>query len=116
SGASYIVTQMFFDNSKFLRFRDECKKIGINVPVIAGLKPISALNDIRLLPQTFHIDVPGDLVSAIKKCTTDKEAREVGIEWAVMQSRELIKEGVPGIHYYTLGRSDNVARIVKAAF
>jgi methylenetetrahydrofolate reductase (NADPH) len=116
SGASYIVTQMFFDNSKFLRFRDECKKIGINVPVIAGLKPITALNDIRLLPQTFHIDVPGDLVSAIKKCTTDKEAREVGIEWSVMQSRELIKEGVPGIHYYTLGRSDNVARIVKAAF
>jgi methylenetetrahydrofolate reductase (NADPH) len=116
SGASYIVTQMFFDNSKFLGFRDECKKIGINVPLIAGLKPISALNDIRLLPQTFHIDVPGDLVSAIKKCTTDKEAREVGIEWAVMQSRELLKEGVPGIHYYTLGRSDNVARIVKAAF
>jgi methylenetetrahydrofolate reductase (NADPH) len=116
SGASYIVTQMFFDNSKFFRFRDECKKIGISVPVIAGLKPISALNDIRLLPQTFHIDVPGDLVSAIKKCTTDKEAREVGIEWAIMQSGELIKEGVPGIHYYTLGRSDNVARIVKAAF
>ncbi len=116
SGASYIVTQMFFDNSKFFRFRDECKKLGINVPVIAGLKPITALNDIKLLPQTFHIDVPGDLVSAIKKCTTDKEAREVGIEWASMQSKELLKEGVPGIHYYTLGRSDNVARIVKAAF
>ncbi|OFY58993.1 MAG: methylenetetrahydrofolate reductase [NAD(P)H] [Bacteroidetes bacterium RBG_19FT_COMBO_42_10] len=116
SGASYIVTQMFFDNSKFFRFRDECKKMEINVPVIAGLKPISTLNDIKLLPQTFHIDVPGDLVSAIKRCSTDKEAREVGIEWATMQSRELIKEGVPGIHYYTLGRSDNIARIVKAAF
>ncbi len=116
AGASYIVTQMFFDNSKFFRFRDECKEMGINVPVIAGLKPISALNDIRLLPQTFHIDVPNDLVNAIRKCTTDKEAREVGIEWATMQSKELIKEGVPGIHYYTLGRSDNVARIVKAAF
>jgi len=116
SGASYIVTQMFFDNSRFFRFRDECKKIGINVPVIAGIKPISALNDIRLLPQTFHIDVPSDLVAAMKKCTTDKDAREVGIEWATMQSRELIKSGVPGIHYYTLGRSDNVARIVKAAF
>ncbi|OFY63337.1 MAG: methylenetetrahydrofolate reductase [NAD(P)H] [Bacteroidetes bacterium RBG_13_43_22] len=116
SGASYIVTQMFFDNSRFFRFRDECKRIGINVPVIAGLKPVSALNDIKLLPQTFHIDVPPDLVSAIKKCTTDREAREVGIEWATMQSRELIKEGAPGIHYYTLGRSDNVARIVKASF
>jgi methylenetetrahydrofolate reductase (NADPH) len=116
SGASYIVTQMFFDNRKFFRFRDECKKMGINVPVIAGLKPISALNDIKLLPQTFHIDVPNDLVTAVRKCTIDKEAREVGIEWAAMQSKELIKEGVPGIHYYTLGRSDNIARIVKASF
>jgi methylenetetrahydrofolate reductase (NADPH) len=115
-GASYIVTQMFFDNRKFFRFMDECRCIGIEVPVIAGLKPISALNDIRMLPQTFHINVPNDLVNAIKKCTTDKEAREVGIEWATIQSRELIKEGIPGIHYYTLGRSDNIARIVKASF
>ena len=116
SGASYIVTQMFFDNRKFFRFRDECRCIGIDVPIIAGLKPISALNDINLLPQTFHIDLPHQLVLELQKCKTDKDAREVGIEWAVMQSKELIKEGVPGIHYYTLGRSDNVARIVKAAF
>ena len=114
-GASYIVTQMFFDNSKFLRFREECKAAGITVPVIAGIKPISALNDIRMLPQTFHIDVPNDLVKAIKKCSTDKDAREVGIEWAVMQAKDLISKGVPGIHYYTLGRSDNVARIVRAS-
>jgi methylenetetrahydrofolate reductase (NADPH) len=116
AGASYIVTQMFFDNRKFCRFRDECRKAGINVPIIAGIKPISALNDIKLLPQAFHIDLPNDLVTAVQKCKTDKEAREVGIEWATMQSRELLKEGVPGIHYYTLGRSDNVARIVKASF
>jgi len=116
SGASYIVTQMFFDNRKFCRFRDECRKAGISVPIIAGLKPISALNDIKLLPQAFHIDLPNDLVIAAQKCKTDKEIREVGIEWATMQSKELIKEGVPGIHYYTLGRSDNVARIVKASF
>ncbi|MCJ7446412.1 MAG: methylenetetrahydrofolate reductase [NAD(P)H] [Bacteroidales bacterium] len=116
AGASYIVTQMFFDNSKFLRFRDECRKSGIAVPVIAGIKPVSALNDIKMLPQTFHIDVPNDLVNAIKKCTSENEAREVGIEWATMQSKELIKEGIPGIHYYTLGRSDNIARIVKASF
>jgi methylenetetrahydrofolate reductase (NADPH) len=116
AGAGYIVTQMFFDNKKFFRFRDECKCIGIEVPIIAGLKPISALNDINMLPQTFHIDVPNDLVKALKKCTNDNNAREVGIEWAVMQSKELIKEGIPGIHYYTLGRSDNIARIVKASF
>ncbi|MFA5849773.1 MAG: methylenetetrahydrofolate reductase [NAD(P)H] [Bacteroidales bacterium] len=116
AGANYIVTQMFFDNQKFFSFRDECKKAGINVPVIAGIKPISALNDINLLPQTFHIDFPSDLVAAVRKCKTDQEAREVGIEWTTMQSKELIQEGVPGIHYYTLGRSDNIARIVKASF
>ena len=115
-GASYIVTQMFFDNRKFFRFRDECIKAGITIHVIAGIKPISALNDIRLLPQTFHIDVPNDLFTAVQKCKTDQEAREVGIEWSIMQSKELIKEGVPGLHYYTLGRSDNIARIVKASF
>lgn len=116
AGASYIVTQMFFDNRKFFRFRDECRGMGITVPIIAGIKPVSALNDINLLPQTFHIDMPNELVLALKNSRNDKEAREVGIEWAVMQSKELIKEGVPGIHYYTLGRSDNVARIVKEAF
>ncbi|MEN6619438.1 MAG: methylenetetrahydrofolate reductase [NAD(P)H] [Rikenellaceae bacterium] len=116
AGANYIVTQMFFDNQKFFRFRDECKKVGINVPVIAGIKPISAVNDINLLPQTFHVDFPGDLVSAVQKCKNDQEAREVGVEWTTMQSKELLQAGVPGIHYYTLGRSDNIARIVKASF
>lgn len=116
AGASYVVTQMFFDNGKFCRFRDECVKAGITVPVIPGIKPISALNDIKLLPQTFHIDLPNDLYKAVLKCKDDNEAREVGIEWTTMQSKELIKIGVPGIHYYTLGRSDNIARIVKASF
>jgi methylenetetrahydrofolate reductase (NADPH) len=116
AGAAYIVTQMFFDNNKFCRFRDECRKMGITVPIIPGIKPISALNDIKLLPQTFHIDLPSDLYSSVSKCKTDAEAREAGIDWAVMQSKELLKIGVPGIHYYTLGRSDNVARIVKASF
>jgi methylenetetrahydrofolate reductase (NADPH) len=74
------------------------------------------MNDINMLPQTFHIDMPNDLVTALKNCRSDHDARETGIEWATMQSKELIKEGVPGIHYYTLGRSDNIARIVKASF
>jgi methylenetetrahydrofolate reductase (NADPH) len=116
AGASYVVTQMFFDNAKFFRFREECLAAGITVPIIPGIKPVSALNDIKLLPQTFHIDLPGDLYSAVQKCKTDSEVREVGIEWATMQSKELLKSRVPGIHYYTLGRSDNVARIVKASF
>lgn len=116
AGAAYVVTQMFFDNNRFCRFRDECKKMGITVPIIPGIKPISAMNDIKLLPQTFHIDLPNDLFSAVQKCKNDAEVREVGIEWATKQSKDLLKMGVPGIHYYTLGRSDNVARIVKASF
>ena len=116
AGASYIVTQMFFDNQKFFAFRDACRNIGITVPVIPGIKPITALNDKDLLPQTFHIDLPEQLVSELKKCKTDKDAKEVGIEWATMQSKELLSSQVPGIHYYTLGRSDNVARIVKASY
>ena len=116
AGASYVVTQMFFDNNKFCRFRDECRKIGITVPIIPGIKPISAVNDIKVLAQIFHIDLPNDLFSAVQKCKSDSESREVGIEWAAAQSKELIKLGVPGIHYYTLGRSDNIARIIKASF
>jgi len=116
AGATYVVTQMFFDNEKFFRFREDCRNAGITVPIIPGIKPISALNDIKLLAQTFHIDLPNDLFTSVSKCKTDAEAREAGIEWATMQSKELIKSGVPGIHYYTLGRSDNVARIVKASY
>jgi methylenetetrahydrofolate reductase (NADPH) len=116
AGASYIVTQMFFDNAKFFAFRDAVAAAGIDVPVIPGIKPVSALNDLNLLPQTFHIDLPEALASALRKCKTDEEVREVGVGWTTAQSKELISAGVPGIHYYTLGRSDNVARIVKAVF
>lgn len=116
AGASYIVTQMFFDNAKFFAFREAVAAAGIDVPVIPGIKPVSAMNDLYLLPQTFHIDLPDELVRELQKCKTDEEVREVGVEWTTAQSKELIAAGVPGIHYYTLGRSDNVARIVKAVY
>ncbi|HNX66655.1 MAG TPA: methylenetetrahydrofolate reductase [NAD(P)H] [Bacteroidales bacterium] len=116
AGASYIVTQMFFDNSKFYAFRDDCRKAGITVPIIPGIKPVSALTDMSLLPQTFHIDLPEELVHELRKCKSDEDVREAGIEWTTLQSKDLLKNEVPGIHYYTLGRSDNVARIVKASF
>lgn len=116
AGASYVVTQMFFDNAKFFKFREDCKALGINVPIIPGIKPISAMADIHQLPQAFSIDLPNDLYKAIEACKTDEDAREVGIEWTTQQAKELIANGVPGIHFYTLGRSDNVARIIKAAY
>jgi len=116
AGAHYVVTQMFFDNTKFYEFRDAARKAGITVPIIPGIKPLSAVSDMNLLPQTFHIDIPEELVHEFAKCRTDEEARETGIEWATVQSRDLLKNEVPGIHYYTLGRSDNIARIVKTSF
>ena len=116
AGADYVVTQMFFDNSRFFTFVDRCRDAGIKVPIIPGIKPVSALTDIRLLPQTFNIDLPGELAGELTRCKTNQDAVEVGIEWTTMQSKELLAAGVPGIHYYTLGRSDNLARIVKASY
>jgi len=115
-GAEYIVTQMFFDNQKYFDFVEKCRNVGIDVPIIPGLKPVATLNDVRLLPRTFNIDLPNELIDEIKKCTSNKEVRQVGVDWAVMQSKELIQNGVPGIHYYTLDQSDNIRKIAKAVF
>lgn len=115
-GAEYIVTQMFFDNQKFFNFIEKCRSNGINVPIIPGIKPVSTLNDSSLLPQTFNIDLPNELICEIKKCKTNNEVRQLGVEWAIMQSKELARNGVPGIHYYTLDQSDNIEKIAKAVF
>jgi len=115
-GAEYIVTQLFFDNQKYFDFVEKCKSKGINVPIIPGIKPVSTLNDSSLLPQTFNIDLPNDLIIEIKKCNTTEQVRQIGVEWATMQSKELIKYGVPGIHYYTLDQSDNIEKIARAVF
>jgi methylenetetrahydrofolate reductase (NADPH) len=116
AGADYIVTQMFFDNRKYFDFVDFCRAQGIDVPIIPGLKPITFLNDFRLLPQTFNIDLPDELVRELRKCKDTPEARQVGIEWAIMQSRELKSAGVPVLHYYSLGISDNIVAIAKETF
>lgn len=116
AGAQYIVTQMFFDNSKFFQFVELCRKAGITVPIIPGLKPISTKKQIDLLPRAFHIDIPQPLVSLMNKTRTAEEAYQAGIDWAVGQSRELLKHGVPAIHYYTMAKPDNVCQIVRAVF
>jgi methylenetetrahydrofolate reductase (NADPH) len=115
-GAEYIVTQMFFDNQKYFDFVDKCRTNGINVPIIPGIKPISTLSDSSLLPQTFSIDLPNDLIIEINKCKTKEQVRQVGVDWAVKQSKELVSKGVSGIHYYTLDQSDNIRKIAKAVF
>jgi len=116
AGAEYIVTQMFFDNEKYFRFVDECRKNGIQVPIIPGLKPISTLSHLTLLPRTFHIDIPEKLTEKILKCSTNDDVRKVGIEWAIEQAKELIALGAPVIHFFTMGKTDNIQQIAKEIF
>ncbi len=116
AGAEYIVTQMFFDNRKFFHFIDQVRQHGIEVPVVPGIKPITAVKDIDMLPRVFHIDIPNNLVKEVAKCQNNDSAKEVGVEWTIQQSKELKEFGVPAIHYYTLGISDNIRKIAKAVF
>jgi len=116
AGADYIVTQLFFDNEKYFSFVKKCREIGITVPIIPGIKPLATLNDIKLVPQIFACDIPQDFYSDLNKCAQNTQVKEVGIEWAIKQCKELKEMGVPAIHIYTYGISDNVQRIAKAVF
>lgn len=115
-GADYIVTQMFFDNQKFFEFRKMCRENGIQLPIIPGIKPLSTRRQLTLLPQFFHIDLPQDLVDAVERCKDKNAIKQVGIEWGIQQSQELIAEGVPCLHYYSMGRASSVREIAKALF
>jgi len=116
AGAEFIVTQLFFDNQKFFDFVRLCRESGIEVPIIPGLKPISTLNHLNYLSKTFSLDIPEVLVKEVLKCKNNKEVKQVGIEWSTQQSKELVKFGVPCVHYYTMGRPDNIRDIAKAVF
>ena len=116
AGADYVVTQMFFDNQKYFAFVDAAKKIGINVPIIPGIKPIAVKRHLQLLPQVFRIDLPEDLINSISKCSNNKEVRQAGVEWSIQQSKELLNAGVPVLHYYSMGKSSNIKAIAKAVF
>jgi methylenetetrahydrofolate reductase (NADPH) len=116
AGAEYIVTQMFFDNKKYFEFVKNCKESGINVPIIPGLKMITQKKQLNSLPKIFHMDIPIDLYKEIEKCKDDKQVKEVGINWAIQQSKELIKGGVPCMHFYTMGTSDTTRRVAKEIF
>ena len=115
-GANYIVTQMFFDNSKFFEFKDMCEKKGINVPIIPGLQPISTKKQLNILPHRFHCDLPEVLIKEIIKCKDNSEVKQVGIEWCIEQSKELKKHGVPFLHYYSMGKALNIKKIASEIF
>jgi methylenetetrahydrofolate reductase (NADPH) len=116
AGADYIMTQMFFNNQKFLEYVQACRDMGITVPIIPGLKPITNKKQLTILPRIFHVDIPTDLSNAINKCKTDAECEQVGTEWLIQQSKELKAAGVPVLHYYTLGKPKVIRDVVSAIF
>ncbi|NKI25659.1 methylenetetrahydrofolate reductase [NAD(P)H] [Arenibacter sp. 6A1] len=116
AGADYVVTQMFFDNQRFFEFVAAARDMGIDIPIIPGIKPIAVQRHMQLLPQVFRIDLPEDLIQAVDACKNNAAVRQVGIEWAIQQSKELKAAGVPVLHYYSMGKSDNIHAIAKALF
>jgi methylenetetrahydrofolate reductase (NADPH) len=115
-GAEYVVTQMFFDNRKYFEFVELAREMGITVPIIPGIKPIAVKRHLQLLPQIFRTELPELLIEAVTACKDNKAVRQVGIEWAIQQSQELRDAGVPVLHYYSMGKSDNIKAIAEAVF
>lgn len=115
-GAEFIVTQMFFDNSKYSEFVDQCRANGINVPIIPGLKPITSSKQLISLPKIFHLDLPENLTEAVQACKNEKDVKEVGIEWMIEQCKELVQLGAPVLHFYTMSNPEPTKRIAKAVF
>ena len=116
AGSEYIVTQMFFDNAQYFEFLKKCKEQNIVVPIIPGLKIITTKKQATILPKIFKIDIPHELLMQIEKCKTDADVKEVGIEWCINQSKELISAGVPCLHYYTMGTSEVTRRVASKVF
>jgi methylenetetrahydrofolate reductase (NADPH) len=116
AGAEYVVTQMFFDNQKYFSFVDRCRKAGINVPIIPGLKPITLKNQLTVLPKIFHVDIPEPFAKELRKCKDNDEVKQVGVEWSTMQAKELKDAGVPMLHFYTMMASKSVQQVAKEVF
>jgi methylenetetrahydrofolate reductase (NADPH) len=115
-GADYVITQMFFDNQKYFDYVESCRAAGITVPIIPGLKPLASKNQLYTLSNMFHIDMPNDLVKEVEKCSTPQQVKQVGIEWAIEQSKGLVEYGVPCLHFYTMSKSDSTRVIAQAIF
>ncbi|MEF9923855.1 MAG: methylenetetrahydrofolate reductase [NAD(P)H] [Muribaculaceae bacterium] len=115
-GADYIVTQMFFDNAKYFSFVEKCRSIGINVPIIPGLKPIVNRAQLTVLPKIFHVDLPNDLALELSKCNSDDAAKQIGVEWCTLQAKELVSQGVPSIHFYSLMATESVRQVAQNTY
>ena len=116
AGANYIVTQMFFDNTRYFKFVEKCRKMGINVPIVPGIKPITKKYQLNSLPRRFHVNLPDDFVAELQRADNNEQTREVGIEWCIAQCKELKERGVPCLHFYTMGDSDTIVKIINGVF
>jgi len=116
NGADYIITQMFFDNKKFFDFVAKCRAAGINVPIIPGLKPIATKKQLNLIPHRFSVELPDDLIMEVVKAKDNDAVRQIGIEWCTQQSKDLVAAGIPVLHYYSMGKAENVKAIAKEIF
>ena len=113
-GAGYIVTQMFFDNQKYFDFVDKCREVGINVPIVPGIKPLATLNHCTMLPRTFHIDFPEELVEMLEKCSSNEDVKKVGTEWCIRQCRELREHEAPSLHFYTMNAAAQIETVMRS--
>jgi methylenetetrahydrofolate reductase (NADPH) len=116
AGANYIVTQMFFDNVHYFNYVDKCRAMGINIPIVPGLKPLTKRYQLASIPRMFFINLPQEFVSELLAAKTDAAFKEIGIEWCIAQSKELKAKGVPCLHYYTMGDVATIRRIVEAVY
>lgn len=116
AGADYVITQMFYDNQKFFDFVNKARAEGIMVPIIPGLKPLSTLKQLNIIPHRFHVDLPEALIKEVIKCKNNQAVRQVGVEWCIQQSKELMTSKVPFLHYYSMGKSDNIKQIAEGVF
>jgi methylenetetrahydrofolate reductase (NADPH) len=116
NGADYIITQMFFDNQKFFDFVDKCRKAGIEVPIIPGLKPIATKKQLNLIPHRFSLELPDALIMEVVRAKDNDAVKQIGIEWCIAQSKELLAAGVPVLHYYSMGKADNIKAIAQEVF
>lgn len=116
AGADYVVTQMFFDNQRYFKFVTMAREMGITIPIIPGIKPLAIQKHLQLLPQVFKIDLPEALIKEVNGCSSNAQIRQVGVQWAIQQSKELLDFGVPVLHYYSMGKSDNIKAIASQLF
>jgi methylenetetrahydrofolate reductase (NADPH) len=115
-GADYAVTQMFFDNKKFFSFVEKARNAGVTIPIIPGIKPLSKLTQLTVVPKTFHLDLPEELLKDALKCKTDEDMKQLGVEWCVAQCQELIDNGVPSLHFYTVSAVDSIRKIAERIY